>query len=298
MKRQNEVDHRYIRYIISIPPKADINSAEVLKKYSEILQLINDDISQSAIAHLKINIDDIFSEGKGIKTMTTKLQSILNGKIKSKISPELSSELLSNGNTNSSIIIDIVNVIEKPGKYAQFFGLCNDLCKRRVEGALAKRHGSEEVVSHVSTISELYRLVSNMITHIYTNNESGEIDSQKIYDNIPSLDYLRKQFCPRNQYVGKADRYYSELPFTLYSSSRTNHVKHQDFDWTQQLKTYLKEYSVENKDIAIFLQVDDKNKVLVITCYISIYHRIIITYLPIHPSLSLRCLSESLIVRR
>ena len=268
MKRQNESDHRLIRYIISIPSSADVHCPEVLRKYTEILQLINDDISHNAVAHLKVNIDDIFNEGKGIVTMTKKLQTLLNVSMKSKISPELSNEILSNGNTNSSIIIDIVNVIEKPGKYVEFFGLCNDLCKRRVEGALAKRHGSQEVVSHVSTISELYRLVSNMITHIYTNQDSGEIDYQKVHDSIPSLDYLRKQFSPRNPYIRKADRYYSELPFTLYSSSRTNHVKHQDFDWTQHLKSYLKEYAVENKDVAIFLQVNDKNKVhMSIICY-------------------------------
>ena len=112
----------------------------------------------------------------------------------------------------------------------------------------------------MSTISELHRIVNN-ITNIYTDKDTGEIDHDEVYNKIPSLDYTREQFCPRNQYVRKSDRYCSELPYTLYTSSRTNHVRHPDFDWTQKLKMYLKEYAVESKTSALFLQVDDKNKV-------------------------------------
>ena len=138
----------------------------MLKKYNEILQTIAEDITEKALIHLKINIDDILTEGMGIKGMTKKLQSIMNSSNKSSKNPELANEILSNGNANSAVILNIIDVIEKPKKFKQFFGLCNDLCKRRVEGALAKRHGSQEVVSHVTTISELHRLVSNMIEKI------------------------------------------------------------------------------------------------------------------------------------
>lgn len=251
----------------------------MLKKYNEILQTIAEDIAEKALIHLKINIDDILTEGMGIKGMTKKLQSIMNSSNKSSKNPELANEILSNGNANSAVILNIIDVIEKPKKFKQFFGLCNDLCKRRVEGALAKRHGSQEVVSHVTTISELHRLVSNMIEEIYTDKDSGIVDHQRVHDSIPSKDYTQKQFCPRNQYATKADRYYSELPFTLYSSSRTNHVRHADFDYTQKLKTYLKEYAVENKQTAIFIQVDDKNKVpnFIIYLYLryTLFHYII-----------------------
>ena len=239
----------------------DVLCPEVLKKYNEVLELINEDIKSNALVHLKTNIDDIFKESKGIKAMTKKLESLIRGITKSKKSSELANEIMTNNDINSSVIVDILNVIEKPGKYSILFELCNDLCRRKVEGALAKRHGSQEVVSHVSTISELHRLVSKIITVRFTNTDTDEVDHQKVYDNIPSLDYTRKQFCPRNEYISKANRYFSELPFTLYSSSRTNHVRHQDFDYTQTLKMYLKEFAVENKDYAIFVQVDDKNKV-------------------------------------
>ena len=277
VKRENETDHRNIRYIISISAQTDIRCPEAIKKYNEVLQTITEDISKKALIHLSIDMDDVLTEGKGIKSMTKKLQSIINSSNKSRKNPELANEILSSGNASSAIISNIIDVIEKPGKFKEFFGLCNDLCRRRVEGALAKRHGSQEVVSHVTTISELHRLVSSMIQEIYTNPENGEIDYQKIYDSIPSIDYTQKQFCPRNQYAAKADRYYSELPFTLYSSSRTNHVRHVDFDYTQKLKMYLKEYAVENKDNAIFIQVDDKNKV--IFDYIAITYQHIICYL-------------------
>ncbi len=180
VRRGNESDHRLIRYIISIPQTADVHCPDVLKKYRDTLQTINMEISANTMIHLKTNIDDIFTEGKGIKTMTKKLQSLLNGALKAKSNSKLANEILINGNSNSSVIIDILNVIEKSSKYKEFFKLCNDLCKRRVEGALAKRHGSQEVVSHVSTISELHRLVSNMITNIYTNKDTGEIDHDEV----------------------------------------------------------------------------------------------------------------------
>ena len=78
---------------------------------------------------------------------------------------------------------------------------------------------------------------------------------------IPSYDYLLKQFTPKNSYAMKADRYFSKLPFQLSLSGRSNHVKHVDFEYTQIVKKYMKEYAVENRNISIFIQVDDKNKV-------------------------------------
>jgi hypothetical protein len=56
-------------------------------------------------------------------------------------------------------------------KYEMFFQLCNDLCNRRVKGALAKRHGSTERVEHVTSVSELHRLISKEIEEKYTERE-------------------------------------------------------------------------------------------------------------------------------
>ena len=116
VRRQNESGHRLIRYIISIPQAADVHCPDVLKKYRDTLQTINMEISANAMVHLKTNIDDFFTEGKGIKTMTKKLQSLLNGALKAKSNSKLANEILINGNSNSSVIIDILNVIEKPSK--------------------------------------------------------------------------------------------------------------------------------------------------------------------------------------
>ena len=109
-------------------------------------------------------------------------------------------------------------------------------------------------MTHVTSVRELHRLVSK---DIYQN--LGNV--QEAYVIIPSYDYLLKQFTPKNKYVMKADRYFSNLPFQLSLSGRSNHVKHVDFEYTQIVKKYMKEYAVENRDISMFIQVDDKNKV-------------------------------------
>jgi hypothetical protein len=59
----------------------------------------------------------------------------------------------------SSVVMDVMAVIENKSKFSLFFKLCNDLCERRVAGALAKRHGSNERVDHVTSINELHRLM-------------------------------------------------------------------------------------------------------------------------------------------
>ena len=65
--------------------------------------------------------------------------------------------------------------------------MCNALCMKRVEGALAKMHGSQEVVIHVTSVRELHRLVSK---DIYQN--LGNV--QEAYEMSPSYDDLLKQF--------------------------------------------------------------------------------------------------------
>ena len=94
-------------------------------------------------------------------------------------------------------------------------------------GALAKRHGSREVVTHVTSVRELHRLVSK---DIYQN--LGNV--QEAYEMIPSYDDLLKQFTQKNKYVMKADRCFSKLPFQLSLSGRSRY--HVDFEYTQIAK--------------------------------------------------------------
>ena len=256
VKRENESDRRHIRYLIALPLGVDVTNSEVLREYSEVLKKISSDIKNSALQHIRLDIQDIMSEGTGILAMSNRLQSVLHRfkNERMRVPADLASVILSQGAVDASVVIDICDVIEKSGKFEEFFKMCNALCMKRVEGALAKRHGSREVVTHVTSVKELHRLVSKDIYETITN-------VQEAYEMIPSYDYLLKQFTPKNNYVMKADRYFSKLPFQLSLSGRSNHVKHVDFEYTQIVKKYMKEYAVENRDISIFIQVDDKNKV-------------------------------------
>jgi hypothetical protein len=231
VKRKNESDHRLIRYLISLPLDADVTNPEVLNEYSEVLKKVNIDIKDSALDHIKLDIDDILRDGGGHFAMIKKLQSVLK-KFNSdelNIPTNLASDLLNQGAVTSIIVLDVCRVIENPGKFDEFFQRCNNLCMKRVEGALAKRHGSREIVTHVTSVRELYRLVSKEISESFP-------DVNKAHELIPSYDYLLKQFTPKNQYCIKSDRYFSKLPFQLTLSGRSYHVKHIDFEYTQTVK--------------------------------------------------------------
>ena len=134
VKRENESDHRFIRYLISLPLGANVTSPEVLKKYSEVLKKISDDIKDSALEHIRLNIQDIMSDGTGISAMSLKLQSVLQRLKydKMKVPSDLASVILSQSAVDSSVIIDICDIIEKPRKFEEFFKMCNALCMKRV----------------------------------------------------------------------------------------------------------------------------------------------------------------------
>lgn len=75
--------------------------------------------------------------------------------------------MLSNG--NSQDILEICAVAEIRSKFDLFLKLCRDLCKNGEGGALAKRHGSAEEVGHVTSISELWRIVLFQIEVLFTD---------------------------------------------------------------------------------------------------------------------------------
>ena len=147
-----------LSYAIMLLPDQVYMPLEVLKK-------ISSDIKNSALQHIRLDIQDIMSEGTGILAMSNRLQSVLHRfkNERMRVPADLASVILSQGAVDASVVLDICDVIEKSGKFEEFFKMCNALCMKRVEGALAKRHGSREVVTHVTSVKELHRLVSKDI---------------------------------------------------------------------------------------------------------------------------------------
>lgn len=238
----------------------------ILRKLEKVQDKIAEDISSKTLIHMKNYIDDIVATeqaGSGIASMTNKLQNILNKRKsnETKIDHDMALDIFTNGIVNSDIIMDICAVNEKRSNFDKFFKICHELCMKRVSGALAKRHGSVEEVDHVTSIAELWRLGSKQIEILYTD-ENGVVDQDKVARNTPCYDYLAKQLLPKDDYIRKSERLYSSLNFKLALSGRSNHVKHVDFNYTQVTKSYLKQYAVDSKENAVFIQVDDKNKVL------------------------------------
>lgn len=243
MMRENESDTRYIRYIVTIPTEMNMTDSAVLNRMEKIQKEISRNIASEALTYMKNDIDDVLAsteEGHGIESMTKKLQNILNKRKTNdvRIENNLASNILSGGQVSSSVIMDICAVAEKRSKFDFFFKLCHDLCRKRVSGALAKRHGIVEEVEHVTSIAELWRLVSRQIEEYFTD-ENSVIDVNEVARNIPSYDYLSKQLSPKNEYNCKSERFYSSLQFKLAMSGRSNHVKHPDFNYTQVISSSL-----------------------------------------------------------
>ena len=72
--------------------------------------------------HIRLNIQDFMSEGTGILAMSLKLQSVLQSLKydKMKVPSDLASVILSQGAVDSSVVIDICDIIEKPRKFEEF----------------------------------------------------------------------------------------------------------------------------------------------------------------------------------
>ena len=168
LESENENDLRYIRYIVTIPNEMNISDSAVLRKIETIQKEISKNITSEALTYMKNDIEDILAstiEGHGIQSVTKKLQKILNKRKSNevRIDNDLASNILSGGQVSSSVILDICAVAEKRSRFDFFFKLCHDLCMKRVSGALAKRHGMIEEVEHVTSVRELWRLVSHQV---------------------------------------------------------------------------------------------------------------------------------------
>jgi hypothetical protein len=77
VKRENECDHRLIRYLVSLPFDVNVTNPQVLKEYSEVLDNINIDIEDLALQQKRLIIDDIMSEREGSFAIVTKLRFLL-----------------------------------------------------------------------------------------------------------------------------------------------------------------------------------------------------------------------------
>ena len=235
--RENESDLRYIRYIVTIPNEMNMPDSALLRKIEMVQKDIPKNMTNEALTYMENDIEDILAstiEGHGIQSVTKKLQNILNKRKTNemRIDIDLTSNILSGCQVSSSVILDICAVAEKRSRFDFFFKLCQDLCRERVSGALAKWHGIVEEVEHVTSVSELWRLVSHQVEQHFTD-EINVIDVNEVAKNIPFYDYLTKQLSPKNEYTCKSERFYSSLQFKLAMSGRSNHVKHPDFNYTQ-----------------------------------------------------------------
>jgi hypothetical protein len=77
LKRVRESDRSIIRYCIAIPEDSNCSDPRFLSRMEEALVSVKTDILSLSVEYLKIDIDDILSEGRGMKSMIKSLDEIL-----------------------------------------------------------------------------------------------------------------------------------------------------------------------------------------------------------------------------
>ena len=78
---------------------------------------------------------------------------------------------------------------------------------------------------------------------------------------IPSEQWVRLQFFPRNSHAKTASQYTSQFPVRMMVQKRQFRREHMDSHYCAALFRYMREYAVTYKDLASFVCVDDKHRI-------------------------------------
>lgn len=151
--------------------------------------------------------------------------------------------LISLGNTD---IIDDLRHLNtgRPHAFDNFFQKLQEIVEE-VTAADDRRHN----VCHMSQWISLKEMIAKA-------EEKCEKD-----DLIPSASLVRLQFAPRNPYTHKALNFTSKINVQYKIQHRQLRVSHPDAHYCAAQLKYLKEMSVELRDLAVLFFCDDKAKV-------------------------------------
>jgi len=79
--------------------------------------------------------------------------------------------------------------------------------------------------------------------------------------SIPSTQWVRLQFCPRNPRTKVVTQFRKHLPIKMVIQKRQFHQDHIDSHYYAAIHRYLREYAVMFRDVAVFVCMDDKHRV-------------------------------------
>ena len=158
---------------------------------------------------------------------------------------------------DSDLICDLrFNNTGQPEKYEKFLEECQNYIESKLETAVDdRRHDAVtkdfDVVTHLANAFSVRDLYEQIVSKCPENTP------------IPSKQWLRLQFWPRNCHFKSAARYTGKLKVKFMIQSRQFRKSHEDMHYASALFRYEKEFCLRFKEHCNLLCVDDKHKVKV-----------------------------------
>jgi hypothetical protein len=158
---------------------------------------------------------------------------------------------------NSDLIWDLrVNNSGRPELYTAFLEECQKYISQKVEVAVDDRR-HDKVDSDGDIITHLANVFSIRDLHEQVTRQCPP------GTRIPSKEWLRYQFWPRNCHFKSSEKYTGKLKIKFMVQSRQFRKTHVDSHYASALFRYLKEFAVKFRDDVCFVCMDDKHKVKV-----------------------------------
>lgn len=153
---------------------------------------------------------------------------------------------------DSDLICDLrVNNTGQPEKYEKFLEECQNYIGSKLETAVDdRRHDAVtkdfDVVTHLANAFSVRDFYEQVVSKCPENTP------------IPSKEWLRLQFWPRNCHFKSAARYTGRLKVKFMIQSRQFRKSHEDMHYASALFRYEKEFCLRFKEHCNLLYVDDK----------------------------------------
>lgn len=160
-------------------------------------------------------------------------------------------------NEDPDLIWDLrVNNTGQPEKYLDFLQECQTYISANIEVAVDERR-------HDTIDSE-----GDVITHLANAFSVRDLHEQVAAQcppgvQIPSKEWLRYQFWPRNCHFMTSQKYTGRLKIKFMIQSRQFRSSHIDMHYASAVFRYQKEFALQYKDHTTFVCMDDKHKVKV-----------------------------------
>ena len=146
------------------------------------------------------------------------------------------------------IIIDMRKMNGKPGssEFNAFWLELNSYIEEVGPAVQERRHGETMYMPVAISVNHLREVISSRLRE------------KSIEASIPSTEWIRLQFWPRNPYASSALRYTGRFDVKFAVQCRQLRREHPDSKYVAVILHYAKEFAVRHSDVTLMISVDDK----------------------------------------